>query len=165
MRSDLRTMSEINCQIATIGEVAFDDEIKLERKDKEAMEKSEKKRKDEYNEEATASSTKKEENISSLGKKEENIGSSTKKEENIGSSTKTEENRRKSSDFWLLWPEPSTRASMARFYLLLLALATHATHLYHANQTLHPMNATHATKKHTTIKTHVSRGPCYYHRH
>ena len=139
MTSDLRTMSEINHQIATIGEVAFDDEVELEETDKEAMEKSEKERKDEYNEEATASSTKKEENNSSLCKKEEHIGSSTKKEEN----------RRKSSDFWLLWPEPSSRASMARFSLLLLALATHPTHLYLANHTIHPMHATHAIKKHT----------------
>ena len=140
MTSDLRTMSEVNHQIATVDKVAFDDEVELETKDKEATEESEKERKDEYNEEVTASSTKKEENISSLGKKEENIGSSTKKEKNIGSSIKKEENRRKSSDFWLLWPEPSTRASMARFSLLLLALA---------NYTMHPIRATHATKKHT----------------
>ena len=90
-RSDLRTMSEINRQMATgdDGRVAIDDEVKLETKDKETKEEAEKERK-------------------------ETIGTRIEKDENRSLINK-EENRRKSSDFWLLWPEPSTRASMARF--------------------------------------------------
>ena len=88
-------MSEINRQMATgdDGRVAIDDEVKLETKDKETKEEAEKERK-------------------------ETIGTRIEKDENRSLINK-EENRRKSSDFWLLWPEPSTRASMARFSLLL----------------------------------------------
>ena len=45
----------------------------------------------------------------------ETIGGRGKKEKNADDGqVPNEENRRKSSDFWLLWPAPSTRA-MARF--------------------------------------------------
>ena len=45
----------------------------------------------------------------------ETIGGSGEKEKNADDGqVPNEENRRKSSDFWLLWPAPSTRA-MARF--------------------------------------------------
>ena len=75
------------------GVVAFDDEVELETKNKEE---------------------KKEEEKGAIG------GPVEKDENRMGSSKAKEENRRKSSDFWLLWPQPSTRASMARFALLLL---------------------------------------------
>ena len=95
-------MSELNRQMATSdrGLVAFDD--RLETKDKEA-----KKHSMEEEEEAIGCPVEKEE--SRMGISEEEDRSLVKKEEN----------RRKSSDFWLLWPQPSTRASMARFALLL----------------------------------------------
>ena len=99
------------------GQVAINDQIELETKDKETKEEAEKESKDECNKEAA--------------------GSSIKKEENLGKSAKNEENRRKSSDFWLLWPEPSTRASMARFSFLLFYLRLYI------------------------VRTRVSRSPCY----
>ena len=106
-RSDLRTMSEINRQIAIgdRGAVAFDDDIELATKDKTEKKQS----KEEENVEAD------ENRMGSSTTKEDRMGSSTTKEK---SSTTKDENRRKSSDFWLLWPQPSTRASMARFALL-----------------------------------------------
>ena len=96
-------MSELNRQMATgdRGNVAIDDEVQLETKGGESKKHSKKKEK---------------ETVDSLVEKDES--SANKEESRMGSSK--EENRRKSSDFWLLWPQPSTRASMARFALLLL---------------------------------------------
>ena len=70
-----------------------DDGVKME-KDKEAKEESEK-TESEYDKET----------IGGPGEKEKNADDGQ---------VPNEENRRKSSDFWLLWPAPSTRA-MARF--------------------------------------------------
>ena len=94
-------MSEINRQIAIgdRGAVAFDDDIELATKDKEEKKQS-----------------KEEEKVES---DENRMGSSTTKEK---SSPAKDENRRKSSDFWLLWPQHSTRASMARFALPPIAM-------------------------------------------
>ena len=77
-----------NCTNAT-----DDDGVKME-KDKEAKKESEK-TESEYDKET----------IGGPGKKEKNADDGQ---------VPNEENRRKSSDFWLLWPAPSTRA-MARF--------------------------------------------------
>ena len=77
-----------NCTNATDA-----DGVKME-KDKEAKEVSEK-TESEYDKET----------IGGRGKKEKNADDGQ---------VPNEENRRKSSDFWLLWPAPSTRA-MARF--------------------------------------------------
>ena len=79
------------------GVVAFDDEVELETKNKE---------------EKGA--------IGGPVEKDENRMGILKEASQQKSSPAKEENRRKSSDFWLLWPQPSTRASMARFALLLL---------------------------------------------
>ena len=69
------------------------DGVKME-KDKEAKEKSKK---------------------AELDYDKEMIGGPSEKEKNADDGqVPNEENRRKSSDFWLLWPAPSTRA-MARF--------------------------------------------------
>ena len=76
------------------GAVAFDDDIELETNVKEEKKQSKEEEKVETD--------------------ENRMGSSTTKEK---SSPAKDENRRKSSDFWLLWPQPSTRASMARFAL------------------------------------------------
>ena len=77
-----------NCTNAT-----DDDGVKME-KDKEGREESEK---------------------TGLEYDKETIGGRDKKEKNADDGqVPNEENRRKSSDFWLLWPAPSTRA-MARF--------------------------------------------------
>ena len=78
-----------NCTNAT-----DDAGVKVE-KDKEAKEESEK-TESEYDKET----------IEGRGKEEKNADDGQ---------VPNEENRRKSSDFWLLWPAPSTRA-MARFF-------------------------------------------------
>ena len=78
------------------GAVAFDDDIELKTNVKEEKKQS-----------------KEEEKVET----DENRKSSTTKEDRMGSSANKDENRRKSSDFWLLWPQPCTRASMARFAL------------------------------------------------
>ena len=96
-------MSEIKHQIE-----AGDDDVVVETKNKEAMEEN-------YAGEGTG-----------IPNKRDGIGSPVKRAENIASSVKKEDNRRKSSDFWLLWPEPSARATMARvscfFHISLLIL-------------------------------------------
>ena len=106
-RSDLRMMSEINRQIAIgdRGAIAFDDDIELATKDKEEKKQSKEEEKVETD--------------------ENRMGSSTTKEDRMGSSPTKDENRRKSSDFWLLWPQPSTRASMARFALPPIVMYCH----------------------------------------
>ena len=100
-------MSEINRQIAPGDRraVAFDDDIELETNVKEEKKQSKEEEKVETD--------------------ENRMGSSTTKEDRMGSSTTKEENRRKSSDFWLLWPQPSTRASMARFALPPIVMYCH----------------------------------------
>ena len=100
-------MAEFNRQMATGDRdiVAFDDEVQFETKDGESKKHSKKKEKEIVD--------------SSVEEGESRMGSSANKEESRMGISK-EKNRRKSSDFWLLWPQPSTRASMARFALLLL---------------------------------------------
>ena len=93
-------MSEIKHQIE-----AGDDDVVVETKNKEAMEEN-------YAGEGTG-----------IPNKRDGIGSPVKRAENIASSVKKEDNRRKSSDFWLLWPEPSARATMARFSCFFLHFA------------------------------------------